>query len=365
MNILYDYQAFWFQKQGGISRYFSCLMNAVEEKKCFNYTNSTLFSNNNYLRNKNVTTFFPDINFSGKNTLFFGLKYLNRVNCLKLANSGDFDLFHPTYFEDYFLGKINLPIVLTFFDLTMEKYIELFNSKVVFAMEKKVLLENSTKIIAISNNTKSDLINYYEVDKNKIEVIHLSSNIEKNIAITPNNYVPEKFLLFVGARDKYKNFAFFVESISKLLIKDKDLFLVCVGKSFEEKELNLLKKLGVLSKVICISANDSELAYLYTKARLFVFPSLYEGFGIPILEAFNCGCPVVLSNASCFPEIAENAATYFDPTDSKSIKNCIEDLLSNDKKRELLIKRGFKRAKDFSWEKTALQTKKVYQKALK
>ena len=98
---------------------------------------------------------------------------------------------------------------------------------------------------------------------------------------------------------------------------------------------------------------------------MFVFPSLYEGFGIPILEAFNCNCPVALSKASCFPEIAGASAVYFDPTDSESIENCVSKILADDKKRSLLIKRGLKRAKDFSWDKTALQTKKVYEKALK
>mgnify|MGYP001407146430 CR=1 FL=1 len=365
MNVLFDYQAFWFQKQGGISRYFSCLMNSVDKNNYFNYTNSTLFSNNIYLKDKNVNTFLKNRDFAGKNTLFSGLKYLNRANCMRLANRGDFDVFHPTYYEDYFLNKTKIPFVLTCHDLTMEKFPDLFSKKVTFSKQKKKLFTFSSKIITISENTKEDLVEYYGVEKKKIDVVHLSSNIDKSMAKPINQSVPEKFILFVGTRSTYKNFSFFVESISGLLKKDSNLYLVCVGKPFEESELKLIKELGVLSKVIRVSANDSELAYLYTKARLFVFPSLYEGFGIPILEAFNCGCPVALSNTSCFPEVAKNAGAYFNPTDSDSIKDAVEDILNNDKKRNLLIKKGFNRAKEFSWDKTAIKTKKVYQKALK
>ena len=141
--------------------------------------------------------------------------------------------------------------------------------------------------------------------------------------------------------------------------------MVCAGSSFSKSEIDLFESLKVKEKIVYFEVDDNELAFLYSKAKLFVFPSLYEGFGIPILEAFNCGCPVALSNTSCFPEVAGNAAVYFDPTDEKSILNAVESVIYDEKKANSLRKKGFEQAKNFSWEKTAKETKKVYQKAMK
>jgi glycosyltransferase involved in cell wall biosynthesis len=109
---------------------------------------------------------------------------------------------------------------------------------------------------------------------------------------------------------------------------------------------------------------DNQLAYVYSKALAFIFPSLYEGFGIPILEAFSCGCPVLLSNKSCFPEVAQDAAIYFDPQNSESILQAIEKVLIDKKLRSEKIEKGFKRLRDFSWQKMALHTENVYKSIL-
>ena len=122
----------------------------------------------------------------------------------------------------------------------------------------------------------------------------------------------------------------------------------------------MLKNLNVDKKVTQINLSDDTLSILYQNAQLFIFPSIYEGFGIPILESFSCGCPVACSNTSSFPEIAQDAAAYFDPMDEASIYNCINDLLFNYEYKEKLVDKAYRRLEEFSWEKTATKTLKIY-----
>jgi glycosyltransferase involved in cell wall biosynthesis len=169
----------------------------------------------------------------------------------------------------------------------------------------------------------------------------------------------------VGGRSAYKNFNFFIESVAGILLKNEDLQVVCAGSlPFTDKEKKFLKNLNILHKVHHIRINDKILKNLYKNAQAFIFPSLYEGFGLPVLEAFSCGCPVILNNSSSLPEIGGDGAIYFEPDNRESIICAVETVLFNEKYREDLIKKGFERLKFFSWEKTANSTKKVYNNLL-
>jgi glycosyltransferase involved in cell wall biosynthesis len=137
---------------------------------------------------------------------------------------------------------------------------------------------------------------------------------------------------------------------------------VCAGSSpFTRNEKQFLKNLNILDRVHQVKINDTILKNLYKNAQAFIFPSLYEGFGLPVLEAFSCGCPAVISNSSSLPEIGREGAIYFDPGDRKSIISALETVLYDEKYREDLIKKGYGRLKDFSWELTAFKTKKIYE----
>ena len=168
-----------------------------------------------------------------------------------------------------------------------------------------------------------------------------------------------------GSRSAYKNFDFFIESVAGILCKDEELQVVCAGSSpFTNKEKTTLKNLNILHKVHHVKINDTILKNLYKNARAFIFPSLYEGFGLPVLEAFSCGCPIMLSNSSSLPEIGGNAAIYFDPYDSTSLSEALEHLISDDTLRLELIHKGSERLKLFSWEITANETKNIYDNLL-
>lgn len=155
-----------------------------------------------------------------------------------------------------------------------------------------------------------------------------------------------------------------LEAFSLLAQKDSKLYLICTGNKFSQGEEDKLSKLHIKNKTLQINASDKELSELYTRASLFVFPSLYEGFGIPILEAYACHCPIAISNTSCFPEIAGDAAIYFDPYSVKDIANTIEAIIYNPQKANELIQKGIKRLELYSWEKTVVETEETYKKAI-
>jgi glycosyltransferase involved in cell wall biosynthesis len=224
---------------------------------------------------------------------------------------------------------------------------------------KKKIIERATGIIAISESTKKDIVERFNTDPNKIKVIyHGVSEFETDEENT--RIVPEQYFLFVGKRTHYKNFYFFIQCIESFLIKDPTLKVVCVGAKFNNLEIQYFKDLKVLENIKYINADDSMLGNLYRYAVAFVYPSLYEGFGMPILEAFKNSCPVLLSNTSSLPEIAGEAALYFNPKDINSVKASIYKILNDESFRDNLIKKGIERVKKFSWNTTVEQTLQFY-----
>lgn len=349
MRVLYDGQIFSVQKIGGVSRYFYELFKGNPESRI-----SVIYSENFYLK-------------AGKETKDFRGKYriiseINKVKNIWDISRGDFEIFHPTYYDSYFLKYNKKPFVLTVYDMIHEIYRGKY-----FPMEdktlehKRELCSRAAGIIAVSEKTKKDLIQILGIEPEKIKVIYLGSDLEKKIKEID---LPEKYILFVGSRARYKNFENFFQGVSQLLKKDETLSLVCVGSKFTQEEKNRIEESGVQGRVFQILAQDDELYTIYKNALCFVFPSFYEGFGIPILEAFQSECPLVISRASCFPEIVEEAGEYFDPEDIESIKNAVETVIYSKERREELIELGKKQLEKFSWEKTARETEAFYREIL-
>ena len=240
-----------------------------------------------------------------------------------------------------------------------------FKGDLVTVKNKKELLEKAIKIIAISESTKRDILKLYpQINKDKIEVIYLSQSID------PKNYkevkLPEKFLLFVGNRDGYKNFTFFLKSVASLLYSDSNLYIVCAGgNKFTNDEKRLIDELKITNQISQSNFDDNELASYYTKAKCFIFPSEYEGFGIPVLESMACGCPVVLANHSSFPEVAGDAGVYFELNNEVDLKNKVVSLIENETYRNQMITKGYIQSKKFSWEKTAQECKELFKSTIK
>lgn len=357
MKILYDHQIFGIQKFGGVSRYYYELISNIGTRLDCNLP--LVFSNNDNLKKRDISNhlrLFPNYKSPRINDF---IRKTNKINAI-LSQHSRYDLFHPTYYDPYFLKHIGkTPFVLTVYDMIHEKYNIQQNNILEY---KKILCNKATKIIAISANTKNDLVNMLGINEAKIEVIYLGQSLQMS---SKNNLVlPDKYILFTGNRDGYKNFKRFAKAFSMLHNIDSSIALICTGSAFKDDEIQFLHKIGISEVVKHQYVTDENLSELYRRALLFVFPSEYEGFGIPILESFAAGCPVALSNASCFPEIARNAAIYFDPLEEESIFDAMFKVYNSNKLRAELQKRGYKRLSNFSWNKMADETVSLYKSLL-
>ena len=379
MKILYDHQIFSYQKLGGASRYFYELMNEFSNIEEIDFHLAIFYSDNEYLKNAafmKCRDLMKNIQFNERIRLFkiFFIYLINKWISKKLICKENYDIFHPTFYDPYFY-PLTKPFVLTILDMIPENFPDMFSSRCLYSRfitnkwikAKKILAQKASKIIAISEHTKKDIIKFYGIDEKKIDVIHLGNSLKQsNTVISHTIKLPDKYVLFVGARSRYKNFDNFIKAMEKILKNYKKLNIVCTGGGkFTSEEIKLFIKLGINDRIHQYSVNDDILGIIYKHAIALVFPSLYEGFGLPVIEAFSCGCPVVLNNSSCFPEIAGDGAIYFDGNDIESIQNIIEKVLYDEALREELICKGRERAKVFTWENTGRKTLSLYKNTVK
>jgi glycosyltransferase involved in cell wall biosynthesis len=372
-KLLIDSQIFDIQKFGGISRYFTEIFVTLLEENRAEIATSICYSNNVYvsdtaLINKDYfwkSAYLKVLDKMGV-SIRKKIKKVNKNSTIDKLKKQQFDLFIPTYYDPYFLEYIeDKPFVLTVYDMIHELFPNYFSAVEKSLADKLILMEKATKIIAISESTKNDILKFYpHIDKEKIEVIYLSQSLD------PKNYIevelPEKFLLFVGNRDGYKNFTFFLKSVSSLLHADPNLHIVCAGgNKFNTEEKQLIDELKIANQISQSNFDDKELPSYYTKAKCFIFPSEYEGFGIPVLESMACGCPIILANHSSFPEVAGEAGVYFELNNESDLRSKVVSLLENETYRNQMIAKGYVQSEKFSWKKTAHECNELFKSTIK
>lgn len=366
MKILYNHQIFHL-KYGGIARYFIELANNIalyKNKETTIKINSPFFKTN-YLRNINKNVLFngfqiPDFKGSGRLCLIMN-SFLSPI----LSKHYEPNIIHDTYYNVIKYNTQCAKKVITVYDMTHEIFPNLFQNRDKTTELKKIAVAEADHIICISKNTQKDLIKFFNVDIKKTSVIYLGFSLDTK-EIKDLKEIRRPYLLYVGSRIGYKNFTRFIEAYSNPKIKNFFDLIIFGGNKLNNKEISLLNKLQIPKENFKqVNGNDSMLASYYKHASLFVYPSLYEGFGIPPLEAMNYGCPVVCSNTGSIPEIVGDAAFLFDPYSVESIRNNIISVLYDDKLRSLLRLKGFKQVKKFSWEKCAKETYKVYEELLR
>ena len=228
-------------------------------------------------------------------------------------------------------------------------------------------IKRASHIIAVSQNTREDLIKYLKIPIDRITVIY--PGVDHSIFRPYDTKVlDEPYILYVGSERPRKNLDRLFEAFAKLKGEFPELKLVKVGPSGRHKRFrrNTLRKLdssGISRDVIFVDyASELELAYYYSSAALLAYPSLYEGFGLPPLEAMACGCPVVTTNTSSLPEVVGEAGIMVNPYDTDSLAQAMRQVLTRSELRDDMVRKGLEQAKRFSWEKTARQTMEVYEK---
>lgn len=363
MKILFDHQTFSYERFGVISRYFSQLIKHFQENPDCDVELSLKYSDNIYLKTLyriDTKPFFNNTTFNKKPAI---LNILNFRNSIRHLQKQQFDVFHPTFYNPYFLKHIgSKPFVLTVHDMITEIFPGMFPGQAKISAWKINLIHKADRIIAESENTRQDIVRLCGINENKVDVVYLGTSLHDDVPKnTPIPHLPETYLLYVGKRSFYKNFNRFIRAVSRLLVMDNKLHLICAGSTnFTRKEKKLFKELEISDKMLHYPADDRLLATLYRNALAFVFPSLYEGFGIPIVEAFSCGCPAIISKTSSLPEIGGKAVTYFDPEDETSIQQAVKKVIYDKSLRNILRQEGFARVRKFTWKQTALNTLKIY-----
>jgi glycosyltransferase involved in cell wall biosynthesis len=265
-----------------------------------------------------------------------------------------------------------IPTVLTVHDLIYKLFPEHHKTLNYIFLNRAMPLfsKRADAIITISESSKRDLIDHYNISPGKIHVIYeapaptFRPPTREQIDVVRRRYqLPDQFLLVVGTIEPRKNYSRLVEALVQLRETHSDLKLVVVGSKgwLYDEFFSKIESLKVTNHVIFPGfIPDEDLPVVYGMATLAVMASVYEGFGLPILEAMACGAPVACSNTSSLPELGGDVARYFDPYDVDDMTETIDALLKNAELREKLAADGLQRAAEFSWERTARETIDVY-----
>jgi glycosyltransferase involved in cell wall biosynthesis len=277
-------------------------------------------------------------------------------------------VFSPAHYAPRFC---RFPNVVTIHDLSYFYYPNEFLKKDLYKLKNwtKLSLEKASKIIAVSKTTKKDILKFYSIPEEKIEVIYNGYEKSQNTKINsvnqttkPSLLKKKKYLLYVGTLQPRKNLQVLIKAFGAIKKQGNDLKLAITGKKgwLYNDIFKLVSDFGLEKEVIFTDyVTDTELTELYKNALCFILPSLYEGFGIPILEAMSFSCPVISSFASSLPEIGGDACLYFDPTDENDLVDKIKTITENAQLRSELIKKGKERIKIFSWKLCAEKTLSV------
>jgi glycosyltransferase involved in cell wall biosynthesis len=361
MNCYFDQQIFMSQVNGGISRYYFEL---IRRLGATGSVRPTLFAGFYISR-------LPLRSLKGcrviglprhfkigplHRALELATETANRRLLRRLAP----DVYHPTYYRAA-TPPPGTRMVVTVYDMIHEKFPHHYPGDDT-APAKRAACASADAVICISESARQDLLDLYPSLEAKTSVVHLAADPLFAAPSSFDSILPFPYGLFVGGRKGYKGFDVALEAWQEIAGLHPEVRWVCVGGGgFQPAELAEIKRRGLGDLVSQQTADDRRLAELYRGARVFVYPSRYEGFGLPILEAMACGCPVVCSRASSLPEVGGPAAGYFEPGDAGGLAQKLTTILENPAHRAVQIQAGYEQQRRFSWDECARQTAAVYQ----
>lgn len=359
MNVLFDGQIFVAQPTGGISRYYTFLAAGLNEKPDVAARIIAPLH-----RNEHLTT------HSGAPVWGFGVPRHWRVGkisrlAMRVASPAASavirpDIVHETYYDASPYLSFGKRRVTTVYDMIHELY---YPDDPTTAHKKRALAR-CEHVLCISQNTKKDLCELLDFPAERASVTHLAyDDFSRAIGSEPPSELSEwPYILFVGNRSGHKNFASLMQAFASLPRMVRDFRLACFGgPPLDDAERAKAVELGLPPEALVhLSGGDERLGQAYAHATAFVYPSLYEGFGIPPLEAMSAGCPVLSSNSSSLPEVVGDAALTFDPKDVDALREALDRVTQSDALRKDLIARGHQQRSKFSQERCVAETLAVY-----
>lgn len=290
------------------------------------------------------------------------LRYLARIQ----PRRGN-DIVHNTFYLPHGLaGYPGAKRIVTVHDMIPERMPET-RRRLDFLTLKKRYVMNADHVICVSEATRSDLLDIYGAIEAPISVVHhgVDSRFTPGASAGPSSALPRQYVLFVGNRGQYKDADVLIRAFAEIASDNPELKLLFVGGgAFTADEIRLLGQFGLETRAVQISLPDDQMPSTYGHALMSVFPSRFEGFGLPALEAMACGTPTILAKATSLPEVGGTAALYFNPGDVEGLSRAMQQMIQDSELRETLRSRGIDRAATFTWRKCAEETVAVYECAL-
>lgn len=366
LKVLFDQQVTSFQRYGGVSRYVLALLRELNHLPSVTAQLMAPAHINRYIQAGDA---LHPLSFQ-LNSPQRGIRYRSLATepLFRLAKAFSRpDVVHETaYMRQAGSRRRGPAVVTTLHDMILERHPALFEQASQQIADRKLALRRAQAIVCISENTRQDLLSRYPEFETKAHVVWHGVDREVHTADPDPSLRGRPYLLYVGTRGSYKNFERLLRAFGSSASLKHDFQLRCFGGGpLQAVEREAMARAGLPGdSVIQTEGDDAQLASAYRHARLFVFPSEYEGFGMPLTEAMVQGCPIACSRASSFPEIAADAALYFDPLDVDAMRDTMETLALNGQRNHEMSARSSARALQFSWARCAEETASVYRQIL-
>lgn len=362
MRVEYDHQIFSLQRRGGVSRYFTELIRAFDGDRTLGVEPalSFRFTANDHLLEIDHST----VRRSGISAIDSRATAMLALNRMVPRRVGG-DLVHRTFYSSARGPRNGIPSVCTVYDMIPELFPEMFPGERPH-QDKKAVVMASDAVLCISETTRRDLIRCYGELDIPVVVTHLA--VSDEFSADMGVLDPRRrggHVLFVGKRGGYKNFRVLLEAFAIAAPTLSDVDLLCIGGgAFTDDELADITATGLGNRVRQKYVEDAELPRAYSDALCFVFPSTYEGFGLPVVEAMAARCPVIIADTACLVEVAGEAAATFPPSDPLTLAGLLERIADDPTWRAELRTAGVQRSRQFTWHRTAENTAALYREVI-
>lgn len=364
MKVLYDYAAFAMQPRGGVSRVMYELARyglRNDDVECAVWSGVHQNHAADELK-KRYPTCVHGVKIPESWAKQRILMPLNKRLFPLYSRHFNPDICHYTFFMTPSVPS-HTRTVITVHDLINELFPQHYNPRDQQAVLRREALQKASGVVCVSKHTRDDLLRLYDLDKDRVIVAYNGNSMEGVRPLDPKLAGP--FILYVGDRRGWrKNFDVVLECLASFN-ELKSFSLVCFGdRAFGEKEKARFSELGLTGRILHRGGSDEALAGYYKAASALIYPSRYEGFGLPPIEAMHLGCPIVASKAPPMPEIIEGAGLFFDPESANDLGFNLLQVINDVAVKSKLVERGIKRAKLFSWERSCAEVFSFYERIL-